>query len=184
MEKKLREYRAKQEKLNKTHLIKDNLQNIFSFIFQSRTNISDQNQVESNNQQENFKLSQSRKRKMKVLEEAEKSLIIQEDTLSEDEGSAIDDSIWCCSWLQIIYYILYFILWALIYMIFINLQFGTVYFILSALIFMYLNTGTKPKKTGAVSAYSVFNKNCVSIDGTLKAEQFEREIMFGAGSVR
>ncbi|GJQ78326.1 hypothetical protein Trydic_g22161 [Trypoxylus dichotomus] len=32
-----------------------------------------------------------------------------------------------------------------------------------------------------ISAYSVFNKGCKSIDGTLKAEQFEREIRFGRG---
>ncbi|CAK1550427.1 unnamed protein product [Leptosia nina] len=43
---------------------------------------------------------------------------------------------------------------------------------------------TKPKKQGEVSAYSVFNKDCKSIDGTLKAEQFEKEIRYGAGTVR
>ncbi|CAH2045007.1 unnamed protein product, partial [Iphiclides podalirius] len=43
---------------------------------------------------------------------------------------------------------------------------------------------TRPKKRGEVSAYSVFNENCTSIDGTLKAEQFEREIRYGPSSVR
>ena len=30
-----------------------------------------------------------------------------------------------------------------------------------------------------MSAYSVFNPNCESIDGTLTAQQFEREIRHG-----
>ncbi|KAL3288492.1 hypothetical protein HHI36_002934 [Cryptolaemus montrouzieri] len=114
----------------------------------------------------------------------EKQELIQDDDVSLDADSLMDDSLICCSWLQLVYYFLCFILWGTIYMIFIKLEFGTVYFISSALILMYLNTRTGPKKPGEVSAYSVFNKDCVSIDGTLKAEQFEREIMFGPGSVR
>lgn len=43
---------------------------------------------------------------------------------------------------------------------------------------------TRKKKPGEISAYSVFNEGCESIDGTLKAEQFEREIRYGAGSVK
>lgn len=49
---------------------------------------------------------------------------------------------------------------------------------------MYLNTRTRPKKKNEISAYSVFNKNCESIPGTLKAEQFEREMRYGASAVR
>lgn len=86
--------------------------------------------------------------------------------------------------LKIVYYVLWVTLWALLYILFIELQFGTVYLISSGLIAMYLNTRTGPKQPDEVSAYSVFNDNCQSIDGTLKAEQFEREIRFGAGSVR
>jgi hypothetical protein len=32
------------------------------------------------------------------------------------------------------------------------------------------------RKTGEMSAYSVFNPGCKAIDGTLTAEQFENEI--------
>ena len=35
------------------------------------------------------------------------------------------------------------------------------------------------RKAGEMSAYSVFNPNCESIDGTLTAQQFEREIRHG-----
>lgn len=73
-------------------------------------------------------------------------------------------------------YIVYTAFWITLYIIAIELQFGIVFFMFSALVAIYLNTRTGPKKRNEISAYSVFNKNCESIDGTLKAEQFEREI--------
>ncbi|CAG9789444.1 unnamed protein product [Diatraea saccharalis] len=79
---------------------------------------------------------------------------------------------------------IYLVVWLTLYAIFLKLQFGAVFFVISVLIGICLNTRTTPKKKGEISAYSVFNQNCVSIDGTLKAEQFEREIRYGAGSVR
>lgn len=84
----------------------------------------------------------------------------------------------------IIKWTVYGIIWLTLYAIALKLQFGAVFFIISSLIGIYLNTRTRPRKEGEVSAYSVFNENCVSIDGTLKAEQFEREIRYGPGSVR
>lgn len=81
-------------------------------------------------------------------------------------------------------YLLYFIFWATCYAIAIELQFGAVFLILSALLGVYFNTRTGPKPKNEISAYSVFNKNVESIDGTLKAEQFEREIRYGSMSVR
>ncbi|XP_004524305.1 uncharacterized protein LOC101456693 [Ceratitis capitata] len=83
-----------------------------------------------------------------------------------------------------ILWILFTFFWVTLYIIFIKLQFGMVYLICSALVGLYLNTRTGPKKLNEVSAYSVFNKNCESISGTLKAEQFEKEIRFGAVSVK
>lgn len=81
-------------------------------------------------------------------------------------------------------YILYFVFWVTCYAIAIELQFGLVFLVLSALFGVYFNTRTGPKGRNEISAYSVFNKNQHSIDGTLKAEQFEREIRYGAMSVR
>lgn len=69
-------------------------------------------------------------------------------------------------------------------MIAIELKFGTVFLLFSALFGIYFNTRTTPRKRNEISAYSVFNDNCQSIDGTLKAEQFEREIRYGPASVR
>lgn len=76
-------------------------------------------------------------------------------------------------------YFLYFSLWLTLYILALRIEFGAIYFILSSLCLIWINTRTSPKKKGEVSAYSVFNPDCKSIDGTLKAEQFEREIMFG-----
>uniref|UniRef100_A0A182NCH9 SAYSvFN domain-containing protein n=1 Tax=Anopheles dirus TaxID=7168 RepID=A0A182NCH9_9DIPT len=72
-------------------------------------------------------------------------------------------------------YLVYFLFWATLYAIAIELRFGAVFLMLSALFGIYFNTRTK-KSPGEMSAYSVFNENCEAIDGTLKAEQFEREI--------
>lgn len=80
-------------------------------------------------------------------------------------------------------YILYFCFWATCWMIAIELKFGTVFLLFSALFGIYFNTRTEPKRKNEVSAYSVFNENCASIDGTLTAEQFEREIRYGPTSV-
>ncbi|XP_035777952.1 SAYSvFN domain-containing protein 1-like [Anopheles albimanus] len=72
-------------------------------------------------------------------------------------------------------YLVYLLFWVTLYAIAIELRFGVVFLMLSALFGIYFNTRTK-KAPGEISAYSVFNKNCEAIDGTLKAEQFEREI--------
>lgn len=78
---------------------------------------------------------------------------------------------------------IYFCFWATCYMIAIELKFGMVFLLFSALFGIYFNTRTGPRKKNEASAYSVFNKNCEAIDGTLTPEQFEREIRYGATSV-
>lgn len=78
---------------------------------------------------------------------------------------------------QYFLYVIYFLFWITCFAIAIELQFGTVYLLISALLGIYFNTRTGPKKKKEISAYSVFNKNCEAIDGTIKPEQFEREMM-------
>lgn len=80
-------------------------------------------------------------------------------------------------------WVLIAIIWLGFFLYFLNIQFGAVYFVVTVLIGIYLNTRTRPKQEGEVSAYSVFNENCKSIDGTINVEQFEREIRFGPGTV-
>ena len=64
-----------------------------------------------------------------------------------------------------------------IQVIFVKIEFGAVFFLLSCILLMTSNLGKR--KPGEASAYSVFNENCEAIDGTLTAQQFEREIRHG-----
>lgn len=80
---------------------------------------------------------------------------------------------------KITLYITGFLIWAFLYYFFIQIQFGIIYLIVSMLFGIYFNTRTGPKEENEISAYSVFNKNCESINGTLKAEQLERQMLFG-----
>ena len=65
----------------------------------------------------------------------------------------------------------------LIQVIFVKIEFGAVFFLVSCTLLMTSNLGKR--KAGEASAYSVFNENCEAIDGTLTAQQFEREIRHG-----
>lgn len=64
--------------------------------------------------------------------------------------------------------------WICLQVVFIKIEFGAVFFLFSCIFLMLSNLGKRKK--GEMSAYSVFNPNCESIDGTLTAQQFEREI--------
>ncbi|XP_015440007.1 PREDICTED: uncharacterized protein LOC107194818 [Dufourea novaeangliae] len=105
-----------------------------------------------------------------------------QDTESTNTDDSIDQT--QCTMLKKVMYALYFLLWATLYVIAIEFEFGAVYFVLSTLIFIWVNTHSRPKKPGELSAYSVFNPECKAIEGTLDASQFEREIRYGIGSVR
>ncbi|EDV42273.1 uncharacterized protein Dana_GF17092 [Drosophila ananassae] len=114
---------------------------------------------------------------------SENELLPEEDNTAPASGST-DHHFKENNTLKYILWVVYFLFWVTVYVIAIELKFGLVYLMFSALFGIYFNTRTGPKKRNEMSAYSVFNKNCESIDGTLKAEQFEREIRYGSGSVR
>ncbi|XP_033323854.1 SAYSVFN motif domain containing 1 [Megalopta genalis] len=107
------------------------------------------------------------------------------EDLQDAESSCSDDSLDQPQYtlLRKAMYLLCFLLWAVLYTIAIEVQFGAIYFIVSILIFIWVNTHSRPRKPGELSPYSVFNPQCKAIDGTLNAEQFEREIRYGPGSV-
>ena len=75
------------------------------------------------------------------------------------------------------------LLWILLWGFFIQIEFGTVFFFVSMFYWVYVSMQAGTRKPWEPSAYSVFNENCEAIDGTLNAEQFERELKFGAGAV-
>lgn len=70
--------------------------------------------------------------------------------------------VWCCLFRYAVY-----------------IEFGAVFLLLSGFYLIWTNTRTCPKKGDEMSAYSVFNPNCERIEGTLDAEQFEKEIRYG-----
>ena len=74
-------------------------------------------------------------------------------------------------------------LWLAVWSVFIWLEFGAIFFIITLIGFIYFNTRTGPR-TNKLSAYSVFNPGCERIDGTLTAEQFEKELRYGPNSVQ
>lgn len=76
--------------------------------------------------------------------------------------------------------LLWFILWAL----FIEIEFGVPYLIVSALYFIFVSLRGSRRRPWEPSAYSVFNKGCEAIDGTLSGEQIDRELRMGPASVR
>ena len=70
------------------------------------------------------------------------------------------------------------VVWLVLFGIFIEMEFGVVFFVLSLFYFMYLSLRYSRRKPWEPSAYSVYNKNCEAIDGSLTAEQFERELRY------
>ena len=56
----------------------------------------------------------------------------------------------------------------------IHVGFGAVYFATSCFALIWLNLGQR--RAGEMSAYSVFNRNCETIQGTFTAQQFESQI--------
>ncbi|XP_078276270.1 SAYSvFN domain-containing protein 1 [Rhinoraja longicauda] len=71
------------------------------------------------------------------------------------------------------------LLWLVLLGLFIELEFGLVYFVFSMFYWIYIGTrAPSEKKQGEVSAYSVFNPGCKAIQGSITAEQFERELQY------
>lgn len=75
---------------------------------------------------------------------------------------------------------LWFILWG----VSIECGFGVVYVVVTGLFLMAYSLYGSRRKRHEPSAYSVFNKDCETIDGTLTAAQFERELRYGPANVR
>ena len=77
------------------------------------------------------------------------------------------------------------VLWVMLWVFFIKVEFGLVFLIASSLCFLWWSLrGGRGRVSGEPSAYSVFNKDCEAIDGTLTAEQLEREMRFGPTAVK
>jgi len=81
---------------------------------------------------------------------------------------------------KLYYYITGFLCWAAVqYWMIAVAGFGAVFFAISALMAIYFNTSKTEKKRNILSAYSVFNPQCTSIQGSADPKQLERELIFG-----
>ncbi|EGI66790.1 PREDICTED: uncharacterized protein LOC105144804 [Acromyrmex echinatior] len=162
----LEAYRRKKRRQEMMESIKNIMRNIFSWNREIRIE-----KFEESMKEEQVKLC---KQSVDVEEDVQEVDVQEEDNTQESQSTV----------LKRVIYLLYFLLWATLYMIALEYEFGAVYFILSALIFICLNTRSGPKRRGEPSAYSVFNPNCEAIEGTLDASQFEKEIRYGIGGIR
>ena len=75
------------------------------------------------------------------------------------------------------------LLWLILWGLFIELEFGSVFFIVSLFYIVYTSMASGTRNKEELSAYSVFNPNCERIDGTFTTEQFEKELRYGALAV-
>ncbi|XP_055642903.1 SAYSvFN domain-containing protein 1 [Toxorhynchites rutilus septentrionalis] len=186
MESKLNSYRTNKRRQALLNNFKDRLYNMVSFqqvrVEEKSTHVI----VEADTEPQPVpkvkitpvhkpKLEQSNK---KLRTSSETDSVISVNSLSADETADSRDAPiqkQARSYLTYVTYLVYFLFWVTLYAIAIELRFGVVFLMISALVAIYFNTRTE-RTPGEISAYSVFNKDCESIDGTLKAEQFEREI--------
>lgn len=76
-----------------------------------------------------------------------------------------------------------FIFWCILQVLFVELEFGVVFFVGSCIFFIVYSLKGSRRDPSRLSAYSIFNSNFERIEGTLTAEQFEKEIRHGPASV-
>uniref|UniRef100_A0A8D2IU09 SAYSVFN motif domain containing 1 n=1 Tax=Varanus komodoensis TaxID=61221 RepID=A0A8D2IU09_VARKO len=104
----------------------------------------------------------------------------EESRRERPNSQAVTSSLpWWTHYLLLNVTFLKFLLWLVLLGLFVELEFGLPYFVLSMFYWIYVGTrGPEERQTGEKSAYSVFNPGCEAIDGTLTAEQFERELQY------
>ena len=74
-------------------------------------------------------------------------------------------------------YVWWTMAWLCGYILAIRFGWGAVYFSLSVLLVIWKSLSrSRRRKRGERSAYSVFNENCERIEGTLDAEQLQRQM--------
>ncbi|CAG9808653.1 unnamed protein product [Chironomus riparius] len=158
MEEKLESYRLRKRRTEKFQSLKEKFFKMVSINITS----SDKKVEETNVNIENTDTD----------DVENESIASSTTTIAEENTENTNNRSWLtyCTWL------IYFLIWITLYAIAIELSFGSVYFMLSLLLGICFNTRVKPKGKKEISAYSVFNENCESIDGTFKAEMFEKQL--------
>ncbi|XP_022187352.1 uncharacterized protein LOC111046161 [Nilaparvata lugens] len=166
MESKLKAYRrrrAREELLDRTQ---NKIKSIFNKMFNSDTK-------DDRVQENDTRLDINNRELVDQAAVSESESVIENESIVSDEDGELFDS---RTWTKLT---LYTSLWAFLFVLAIHAEFGAVYFVISLMVILYKNTRTGPKKAGELSAYSVFNPNCEAIEGTLDAEQLQKELLYG-----
>ena len=78
------------------------------------------------------------------------------------------------------YKIHHFFMWFTLWMVFVYLNFGSVFFMLSLFPLLCMTLGDRKRVEGEPSAYSVFNPECKRLPSILDREDFEDQVRYGA----
>ncbi|KAK6999331.1 SAYSvFN domain-containing protein 1 [Biomphalaria glabrata] len=169
MEARLAEYRATKAKAKQSEQSPLQLFKLFVLKFFKPKKTQQDEQIKENILNEKDVIITHRKN-------FSQSTIAKEETNSDTiDGTAISQLKQNRTTLDWIILASKFLLWLVLWALFIELQFGAVFFTISLIIFIYFNTRTGPKDN-KLSAYSVFNKECERLHGTLTAEQLQRNM--------
>lgn len=74
------------------------------------------------------------------------------------------------------------LIWISLLVIFVRLEFGTIFFICSLFYWIFVNLDNR-STNNRLSAYSVFNRNCERIQGTFTAEDYDRQLRHGGPTI-
>lgn len=184
MESKLEAYRLRKRRQQKYEQLKGVFQRMMSFGIGSQRENDKENHIIDvpANTLEDVPLENQTTKQSEISSDTENELSSPDSGIEEPTSATLSDV--HKDYIGYVLKVCYFLFWATCFVIAVELQFGIVFLMFSALLGIYFNTRTGPKSKHEPSAYSVFNKNCEAIDGTLNAEQFEREIRYGSNSVR
>ncbi|KAF4519059.1 hypothetical protein B566_EDAN001649 [Ephemera danica] len=176
MDRKLAEFRARRRREEIVNKTKDTINNLLSmsFVRNEATSEAQEPLIPASERIVPRSLQRSPPESITSDDVSEVEEATEEEPEDDEKGR----------WLRRTNLALMFLLWFTLLCVALQLQLALAYSLISALVFIFLNTGTRPRRPGEPSAYSVFNPNCEEIDGTLNAEQFEREIRYGPASVR
>ena len=195
LENKLNSFRKEQQeqesKLNKNNnkiinYFKSIYDSTVNYVTSSSTKLDNMSEEKKNKQQQDVKIMKTKTDlKKERLEHLQRVLKHQQTATSLNNNSDNDDDDYDDDAIKSenngfdkltkINFILKFLLWLVLFIIFIKIEFGVVYFIISLIVGIYINT-SKSRKKGILSAYSVFNPNFERLNGTFTSDHVEKSI--------
>ena len=196
LENKLNSFRKEQQeqesKLNKNNnkiinYFKSIYDSTVNYVTSSSTKLDNMSEEKKNKQQQDVKIMKTKtdlkkerlEHLQRVLKHQQTATSLNNNSDIDDDDDYDDDAIKSenngFDKLTKINFILKFLLWLVLFIIFIKIEFGVVYFIISLIVGIYINT-SKSRKKGVLSAYSVFNPNFERLNGTFTSDHVEKSI--------